>query len=155
MIDERRAPLVQTVFSFVNGGVEIFAHVRADQIGKDFVKEAAQQCGRRRARATPPTGGTVNLRANFADLQSYRHYKIPLLNGTYRTHRAYRSYEPYKSYESVTNLNNTAGGSPSAPTRSECVCAQASTSSTFLPSSAAASATDTMCCLPSNSAISS
>src|SRR5262249_25178543 len=77
MIDERRAPLVQTVFSLVNGGVKILARVRADQIGKDFVKDATQQCGRSRARAPPPTGRTVNLRANIADLHSYSHNTIP------------------------------------------------------------------------------
>src|SRR5262249_49779633 len=140
---EARAPLVQTVFSFVNGGVKILARVRADQVGEDFVKEAAQQRGGRRARAPPPAGGTVNLRANIADLQSYRHDKNPSLNRTYRF------------YKSLTNRNSTTGGSPSAPTRSECLSPHASTSPTFLPSSAAAPATDTMCCLPSNSAISS
>src|SRR5215475_13560249 len=88
MIDERSAPLVQTVFGFVNGGLKILARVRADQIGEDFVKEAAQQRGRRRARAPPPAGGTVNFRANIADLQSYRHDKNPSLNRTYRSYKS-------------------------------------------------------------------
>src|SRR5262245_7222891 len=85
MIDERRAPLVQTVFGFVNGGVKILARVRADQIGKDFMKDAAQQCGRSRASAPPAAGRTVNLRAYIADLQSDCHDKNPSSNVTYRT----------------------------------------------------------------------
>src|SRR5262249_12820968 len=79
MIDERHAPLIQTVFSFVNGGVKILARVRADQLGKDFVKETAQQRGRSRARAPTPARRTLNLLANIADSQSDCHDTNPSL----------------------------------------------------------------------------
>src|SRR5215475_3977312 len=104
MIDERRAPLAKTVFSFVNGGVKIPARIRADQIGKDFVKDAAQQRGRRRARAPPPARRTVNLSANIADLQSDCHDKNPYF--PWQRRKISRLY-----VINSTNRNNTAGGS--------------------------------------------